>query len=79
MGTTFTTDLELLSRVVERDGLEAHETGVADLVRRARGLGLRGVALDVLGDRAEPTVARERALGRVGFLRPIPAPAHFAA
>lgn len=78
MGTTFTTELEVLSFVVDRDGLAAHEAAVSALVLRARGLGLRGVALDVLADRNEPTVARERALGRVGFIPAAPA-AHVAA
>ena len=79
MGTTFTAELEVLSFVVDRDGLGAHEAAVSALVLRARSLGLRGIALDVLADGTEPIVARERALGRVGFIPAGPAAAHVAA
>jgi hypothetical protein len=71
--------------VVERvgaTGMRSCEAEVQRLVRSARRHGVRSVALDVLGDPAEPAVARERALGLVNVaivrLRDEPAGAHAA-
>jgi hypothetical protein len=50
---------------IDRDGIAAVEADVASVVRRARDVGIRGVAIDVLADRHEPSVARARAFGMV--------------
>jgi hypothetical protein len=50
---------------IDRDGIAAVEADVASVVRRARDVEIDGIALDVLADRAEPSVARSRAFGIV--------------
>jgi hypothetical protein len=50
---------------IATDGITAHEQAVTELLAAARSAGVCSVLVDVLADPAEPTVARERAFGRV--------------
>jgi hypothetical protein len=52
---------------IDADGITAHETAVAQLSSTARRVGVRGVALNVLADNAQASVARERAFGLVAM------------
>jgi hypothetical protein len=52
---------------VERDGIDAHEDTAAVVVRAATRMGLRPILIDILADRREPSVARQRAFGRLAF------------
>ncbi|MDQ3737995.1 MAG: hypothetical protein M3337_02360 [Actinomycetota bacterium] len=58
-------DLERLAYCIAEDGIESAEGAVADVVWRARLIGVRDAALDVLGDTSQPSVARQRAFGRI--------------
>jgi hypothetical protein len=52
---------------VERDGIDAHEDTAAVVVQAATRRGLRPILIDILADRREPSVARQRAFGRLAF------------
>ncbi len=61
-----TTDhLTALAEGVVADGFAPHQAAVAELVARARSLGVCPVLTDVVADPSAPRPARERALGRV--------------
>ena len=61
-----TTDhLTALAEAVVADGFAPHESDLADLLARARRLGVHPVLTDVLADPAAPRPVRERALGRI--------------
>ena len=63
-----TTDLDLLARELAAHGLAGRDLAVGAVVRAARTLGLNPVLVDVLGDTAEPEIARLRAFGRLASL-----------
>lgn len=65
MAVSLAPEFERLCRLVAADGLARHEAAVAAAVRAAHESGLDHLVLDVLADTGAPTVARERALGRV--------------
>lgn len=50
---------------IAADGMRAHEDLAREVVEVAAALGLCPVLVDVLADPGEPTVARERAFGRL--------------
>jgi hypothetical protein len=52
---------------VEKDGIAAHEDTAAVIVEAATRKGLRPILIDILADRREPSVARQRAFGRLAF------------
>lgn len=58
-------ELNRLAGAIDADGIGAHEQAVTTVLSLARGAGVCAVVVDVLADRAEPAVARERAFGRV--------------
>lgn len=58
-------DLERLAYCIAQDGIKSVEDAVGSVVWRARVVGVRDPAVDVLGDTSQPEVARERAFGRV--------------
>lgn len=58
-------DLRSLAHAVADDGIAAHEPAVAELVAAARSRGLCCTLVTVLAEPRAPSVARERALGRV--------------
>ncbi|MEJ7561958.1 MAG: hypothetical protein WKF45_05465 [Ilumatobacteraceae bacterium] len=60
-----TIDQDRLAHAIARDGLVAYNDSVMAMVLRARSTGVRSPALDVLGDIAQPEVARQRAFGKV--------------
>lgn len=84
-----TPDLHLLALEFEAHGLAGRDLAVGAVVRAARTAGLSPVLVDVLGDVAEPEVARLRAFGRLAGLlgrrsaddrqAPAPCPSHIAA
>lgn len=59
------THLDLLGHAIARDGFGPHEAEVARVVALGVDAGVSRVLLAVTADRAEPEVARTRALGRV--------------
>lgn len=63
-----TPDLHLLALEFEAHGLAGRDLAVGAVVRAARTAGLNPVLVDVLGDPAEPEVARLRAFGRLASL-----------
>lgn len=65
MGPSSTDHLTALAEAVITEGFAAHRSSLADLVSRARQLGVCAVLTDVLADEAAPGPVRERALGRV--------------
>jgi hypothetical protein len=69
--TPLTATLDDLAWAIARDGIERHEPAVARAVAALRAAGTASLFLDVVADRREPAVARERAFGRIG-----PRPAH---
>lgn len=52
---------------VEKDGITAHEDTAAVVVEAATRKGLRPILIDILADRREPSVARQRAFGRLAL------------
>ena len=50
---------------IAADGITAHEPEVAEIVRSARKAGFVSHLLDLLADRRQPAIARERAYGQV--------------
>jgi hypothetical protein len=79
VGTTgFRAYLVRLGEDVATHGISRFEPEVSRLIRLSGRHGLASVSVDVLADRSEPSVARERALGRVmSFLAgaaPLPIP-----
>lgn len=62
-GTRLEPYLDQLAHLVADHGLAPFEGDIARLVVRLHAAGHTGPAVDVLADRAAPTVARERALG----------------
>lgn len=68
--TTIRPSVSMLVRLgaaIAADGLDQHEPAVADLAGRALAAGIDPVLCAVLADRSAPTVARERAFGRVSL------------
>ena len=65
--TTLPHTLEDLAWAIARDGIEHHEAAVASAVALARSNGLDGALVELVADRAQPAVARERAFGRLGL------------
>ena len=63
-----TPDLDLLALEFEGHGLAGCDLAVGAVVRAARIAGLSPVLVDVLGDTAEPEIARLRAFGRLARL-----------
>ncbi len=57
--------LDSLAAAIDRCGLGAVEAEVTALAQWAHDAGVRSIALDVLTDRSEPQIARERAFGLV--------------
>lgn len=55
---------DLAHRLAER-GIDSAEAEIARLANRLRCAGIGGVLLDVLSDRRQPEVARQRAFGRL--------------
>ncbi len=58
-------ELFALAWELDARGFAGQEAAVRRVVRAARARGLSGVAVDVLADATEPTVARLRAFGNV--------------
>ncbi len=54
-----------LAEAIVADGFAAHHAAVAELVARARRVGVCAVLTDVVADATAPRPVRERALGRV--------------
>jgi hypothetical protein len=54
-----------LAEAVAADGFDPHREALAALVAAAGRRGVSSVLLAVVADPGEPTVARERALGRI--------------
>lgn len=52
---------------VEKDGIAAHEDTASAVVEAATRKGLRPILIEILADRREPSVARQRAFGRLAF------------
>lgn len=52
---------------VEVDGIDAHEDTADILVSEATRRGVRPVLAQILADRREPSVARQRAFGKLAF------------
>lgn len=63
-----TPDLDLLALEFEAHGLAGHDLAVEAVVRAAHIAGLSPVLADVLGDTAEPEIARLRAFGHLASL-----------
>lgn len=65
-----TLDPEMLVQLgfaVDRDGIAAHEDAAQLLVDAAVRRGVRPILTEILADRREPTVARQRAFGRLAM------------
>ena len=56
-----------LAWAIARDGIEQHESAVARAVLALRAAGAVSPLLDLVADRDQPTIARERAFGRLGL------------
>ena len=54
-----------LGFVVDRDGIAAHEDAAQAVVDAATRKGIRPILVEILADRREPAVARQRAFGRL--------------
>ena len=65
--TTLSAALDDLAWAIARDGIEQHEPAVTRAVLALRSAGAVTPLLDVVADRDEPAVARERAFGRLGL------------
>jgi hypothetical protein len=65
--TTLPAALDDLAWAIARDGIERHEPAVARAVVALRTAGSVNPLLDVVADRDQPAVARERAFGRLGL------------
>ena len=63
-----TPDLDLLALELEAHGLAGCDLAVRAVVSAARTAGLSAVLVDVLGDNAEPEIARLRAFGHLAIL-----------
>ena len=63
-----TPDLDLLALELAAHGLAGRDLAVGAVVRAARTAGLSPVLVDVLGDTAEPEIARLRAFGHLASL-----------
>ena len=59
--------LDDLAWAIARDGIEQHEPAVARVVLALRSAGAVTLLLDLVADRDQPAVARERAFGRLGL------------
>ena len=71
--TTLSAALDDLAWAIARDGIEQHEPAVARAVLALRSAGAVALLLDLVADRDQPAVARERAFGRLGLPSPPPA------
>ena len=60
--------LDDLAWAIASDGIERHEAAVARAVLALRAAGSISPLLDLVADRTQPAVARERALGHLGVL-----------
>ena len=67
--------LERLAWAIARDGIERHESALARTLQYAMADGADGALIDIVGDRSQPAVARERALGRLSPTTRIAEPA----
>ena len=65
--TTLSAALDDLAWAIARDGIEQHEPAVARAVLALRSAGAVTRLLDLVADRDQPAVARERAFGRLGL------------
>ena len=65
--TTLPAALDDLAWAIARDGIEQHEPAVARAVLALRSAGAVTPLLDLVADRDQPAVARERAFGRLGL------------
>jgi hypothetical protein len=65
--STLPVALDDLAWAIARDGIERHEPAVARAVLALRTAGAVTPLLDVVADRNQPAVARERAFGRLGL------------
>ena len=65
--TTLSAALDDLAWAIARDGIEQHEPAVARAVLALRSAGVITPLLDLVADRDQPAVARERAFGRLGL------------
>lgn len=61
-------DMQNLAGIIDTYGIAAVEPEISQVVSEAHGRGVGGVAVDVLGDRGQPEVARLRAFSRVAGL-----------
>jgi hypothetical protein len=52
---------------VDNDGIGAHEDSARAVVDAARSRGLGSILIEILADRREPSVARQRAFGRLAL------------
>ena len=59
--TTLSAALDDLAWAIARDGIEQHESAVARVVLALRSAGAVTLLLDLVADRDQPAVARERA------------------
>lgn len=63
-------DIDTLARwgfAVDNDGIAAHEEAASVIVDAATEKGLGPILIDILADRREPSVARQRAFGRLAL------------
>jgi len=60
--------LQSIAAVIELRGIAGDPSGVESVAVAARGLGVSPVLVSVLIDDAEPSVARERAFGRISAI-----------
>lgn len=59
--------LARLGLAIAADGIEAHEDAARMLVAAASRKGLPAILTQILADRREPSVARQRAFGRLAL------------
>lgn len=52
---------------VDNDGITAHEDAASVVVAAATRRGITPILVDILADRREPSVARQRAFGRLAL------------
>ncbi|MEO7126824.1 MAG: hypothetical protein ABI382_03570 [Nakamurella sp.] len=52
---------------VDNDGITAHEEAALVVANAATRQGLKPILIDILADRREPSVARQRAFGRLAL------------
>ncbi len=65
--TTSPHPLEDLAWAIARDGIERHEAEVDQAVTLAHSFGLSRLLVELVADRDQPAVARERAFGRLAL------------